>query len=76
MKEQLDMLFSNYGNEIVLVCSVIFLAYILRDIVLALKERQSGSDENSVPASHILLFDFLFLLYLLHMINTLIARIW
>lgn len=76
MKQQVDMFFSIYGNEILLVCSVLFLAYILRDIVLVLKARQNGSNENRAPASHILLFDFFFLLYLLHMISTLISRIW
>lgn len=76
MKQQADMFFSTYGNEIAFVCSVVFLVYILRDIVLVLKARQNGSDENRAPASHILLFDVLFLLYLLHMISTLISRIW
>lgn len=76
MKQQADMLFSCYGNEIALFGSVVFLVYILRDIVLVLKTRQNGSEENRASASHGLLFDFLFLIYLLHIINTLIARIW
>lgn len=76
MNQQINMFFSNYDNEFLLVCSVSFLIYILRDIVLVLKARQSNRKENRAPASHILFFDFLFLLYLLHMINTLIARIW
>lgn len=76
MKQQADMLFTTYGNEISLICSVILLVYILRDIVLILKARQNGKQENKAPATHSLLFDFLFLLYLLHMISTLIVRIW
>ena len=76
MKQQADMIFTTYGNEIVLICSVMFLVYILRDIVLILKVRQNGRQENNAPAWHSLLSDFLFLLYLLHMISTLIARIW
>ena len=76
MKQQADMIFATYGNEILLICSVVLLVYILRDIVLILQARQNGRKENKASASHSLLFDFLFLLYLLHMISTLIARIW
>lgn len=76
MIQQVDLFFATYALEILLICSVLLLVYILRDIVLVLKAKQKGGEENKAPASHILLFDFLFLLYLLHMINTLIARIW
>lgn len=76
MKQRADMLFTTYGNEIELICSVMLLVYILRDIVLILKAGQNGRQENKAPVSHSLLFDFLFLFYLLHMISTLMARIW
>lgn len=76
MKQQEDIFLNNFGLEITLICSVIFLVYILRDFVLILKARQSASEENRAPASYSLLFDFLFLICLLHMISTLNARIW
>lgn len=76
MKQQADMLFATYGNEILLICSVALLVYILRDIVLILKAEPNGRRENKAPAAHSLLFDFVFLFYLLHMISTLMARIW
>lgn len=69
-------MFTTYGNEIALIFSVCFLVYVLRDIILILKARQSGSNGNEQTASNGLLFDFLFLIYLLHMISTLILRIW